>query len=143
MKKNKNQKTVHMHFSDLSEYFNCCILEFSLANRIKKDLRLSSEKCSGYDFLCSLFRNQVSNPSLPFHRFTVVGEKRNQGDVSNFITVARKINSVHALLKAFSRGKEYLLEMQRTTKLVILTQRYFCPKGGKNTEPSRCSINLY
>lgn len=79
-----------------------------MSNKFKSDLRLGSEKCSGHLFVVfsSLLELSIQSKHAAFIKLQKWMRKEMKMVLSNF-TGARKINSVHDLLRAFSRSNEY------------------------------------
>ena len=79
-----------------------------MSNKFKNDLRLRSEKCSGHFFFFIPYSG-TKHPvqACQFIKLQRWVRKEVKMVMSNFIMGTRKINSVHDLLRAFSRSKKY------------------------------------
>lgn len=80
-----------------------------MSNKFKNDSRLRSEKCSGHFFFFLIPYSGTKHPiqACCFIKLQKWVRKEIKMVLSNFIIGARKINSLHDLLRAFSRSKEY------------------------------------
>lgn len=80
-----------------------------MSNKFKSDLRLGSENCTGHLFVVFIPYSGTKHPiqTCRFIKLQKWMRKEMKMVLSNFIMGARKINSVHDLLRAFSRSNEY------------------------------------